>query len=560
MRFLCILGLLCALPAMALDREAFTFTSYDLKVRVEPEQQRLGVRGTITVRNDSASPQRDIAMQISSTLDWSSIKLKGKSVEFVGHEYTSDIDHTGALSEAIVTLPNDLPPKDMVVLEVGYEGVIPVDVTRLTQIGVPEEKAKLNDWDQISKAFTAVRGIGYVAWFPVSVEEASLSDADSVPEAVARWKARNADSTMHLQFESTLPASILFSSMPNPGDVHANAKAADFNIQRMGISVPTFVVADYQKLTQGTIAVQYLPGQQEVAKSYAEIANQIEVGSAGSSAHGIQIVALPDQDASSFVTGNMLLTSLKPAMTSEAELSMVYAEACQQVVSPRPWVQEGLAHYAQAAFIEAQHGRQEALDYLSSHRAALAEAEKPKSQAANSAGNWQTAHALINAPDDLYLQTKATAVWWMLKDMLDNPSKGVMLDYHAEEDQDSTYVEHLIEKNHPRDLGWFFDDWVYHDRGLPDFQVDSVFSSPLPAGGFLVTITVVNLGDAGAEVPVVLQFEGGEIRRRLEVRGKSKASLRIETAGRPLQVTVNDGSVPESDVSNNLYKIESPAK
>ena len=33
----------------SLDREAFTFTSYDLNVRVEPEQQRLGVRGKITL-------------------------------------------------------------------------------------------------------------------------------------------------------------------------------------------------------------------------------------------------------------------------------------------------------------------------------------------------------------------------------------------------------------------------------------------------------------------------------------------------------------------------------
>ena len=47
-------------------------------------------------------------------------------------------------------------------LDVGYEGVIPLDVTRLTRIGVPEDKAKHTEWDQISKSFTAVRGIGYV--------------------------------------------------------------------------------------------------------------------------------------------------------------------------------------------------------------------------------------------------------------------------------------------------------------------------------------------------------------------------------------------------------------
>jgi hypothetical protein len=562
MKFFCVLSVLCALPlpAIALDREAFTFTNYDLIVRVEPEQQRLGVRGTITLRNDSASPQKDIALQISSTLDWSSIKIKGKPVEFVGHEYTSDIDHTGALSEVIVTLPNDLPPQGTVVLEIGYEGVIPLDATRLTQIGVPEDKAKHTDWDQISKSFTAVRGIGYVAWYPVSVEEASLAEGDSVPEAVARWKARHADTTMSLRLESTLAAAMFFGGTPDPSTAHTKADVTktSFSTARMGISVPTFVIADYQKLTRDAITVQYLTGQEEAAKTYGDIAAQIDLGPVGHGSRSLQILGLPDPDASSFVTEGMLLTPLKSPITNEAELSIVYAEARQGVHSSRAWVQEGLAHYAQAAFIEAQHGRQEALDYLNSHRAALVETEKPKPSTASGdpAGGWETAHSLINAPDNLYLQTKAMAVWWMLKDMLESPPLGAMLDYRADDDKDAAYVEHLIEKGNPRDLGWFFDDWVYHDRGLPDFRVGSVFSSQIPTGGFLVTITVENLGGAGAEVPVKLQFEGGEIRRRIEVRGKSKASLRIETAGKPLQVTVNDGGVPESDMSNNTYKIE----
>jgi len=44
--------------ASAIDRNAFTFEKYDLNVRIEPEQQRIGVRGTITLRNDSASLQK----------------------------------------------------------------------------------------------------------------------------------------------------------------------------------------------------------------------------------------------------------------------------------------------------------------------------------------------------------------------------------------------------------------------------------------------------------------------------------------------------------------------
>src|SRR6202140_2573265 len=129
MKFLRILCVLCTLvvPSLALDREAFTFTNYDLTLRVEPEQQRLGVRGKITLRNDSASPQKDFALQISSTLDWKSIAAAGKAVQFVTHEYTSDIDHTGELSEAIVDLPHEVPPKGTIEIDIGYEGVIPLD-------------------------------------------------------------------------------------------------------------------------------------------------------------------------------------------------------------------------------------------------------------------------------------------------------------------------------------------------------------------------------------------------------------------------------------------------
>ena len=129
----------------ALDREAFTFTKYDLEVRIEPEQQRLGVRGKITLRNDSSTQQRHAVLQISSSLTWRSIRIAGKPVDFITQTYTSDIDHTGALSEAIVNLPDEAAPKSVVELEVGYEGTIPLDATRLTRIGVPEETAKHTD-------------------------------------------------------------------------------------------------------------------------------------------------------------------------------------------------------------------------------------------------------------------------------------------------------------------------------------------------------------------------------------------------------------------------------
>src|SRR5207248_9910662 len=107
-----------------------------------------------------------------------SIQLDGQPVNFLSQPYTSDIDHTGALSEAIVTLPKPVAAKQAIELEIGYEGVIPQDATRLTRIGVPADTAKHSDLDHIGATFTAVRGIGYVAWYPVSLESANLSEGN----------------------------------------------------------------------------------------------------------------------------------------------------------------------------------------------------------------------------------------------------------------------------------------------------------------------------------------------------------------------------------------------
>ncbi len=196
-RLLSVFVFLCV-SCLAVDREAFTITHYDLTVRVEPEQHRLGVRGKITLRNDSTTPQKIAVLQISSSLDWRSITAGGKALQFLTQPYASDIDHTGSLSEAIVTLPQPVAPQATVDLEIGYEGVILLDATRLTRIGAPEDAAQSSDWDRIDADFTAVRGAGYVAWYPIATESASLSEGDSLFEVLGRWKAREQFSVMHV--------------------------------------------------------------------------------------------------------------------------------------------------------------------------------------------------------------------------------------------------------------------------------------------------------------------------------------------------------------------------
>ena len=74
-----------------------------------------------------------------------------------------------------------------------------------------------------------------------------------------------------------------------------------------------------------------------------------------------------------------------------------------------------------------------------------------------------------------------------------------------------------------------------------------------------MTITIENLGDAGAQVPVTLVMEGGQVSRLVEVHSKSKSVMRIEAVGTPQEIILNDGSVPESDMTNNKFKINPSA-
>jgi hypothetical protein len=68
-------------------------------------------------------------------------------------------------------------------------------------------------------------------------------------------------------------------------------------------------------------------------------------------------------------------------------------------------------------------------------------------------------------------------------------------------------------------------------------------------------VTIENLGEAGAEVPVTLRSPDGDETKRLEVRAKSKNSTRFVVQSTPTEVIVNDGSVPESDMSNNTFTV-----
>ena len=569
----------CVLGCAAIDREAFNFTSYNLDVRVEPEQQRLAVRGKVTLRNDSPSPQRHLTLQISSSLDWRSIQLNGKPVQFVSQPYASDVDHTGALSEAVVTLPQEVAPHGTVELEIGYEGVMPLDVTRLTRIGVAEDVAKHTDWDQISASSTAVRGIGYVAWYPVSTEAASLSDGNTVFQTLGRWKRREAQAGMDLDLcvrQAQGPERrIIANGLTTGGGGIGSSEPHDSTqtitpvltscshevFRPLGETVPTFAMAQYAELNRPNVNINYLGDHKSAAENYPRkvlhfARAQMPFVSEwfGAPREKAEVVGIADPEAAPFESGTMLFTPSSISSDARlAQMTAVHQLTHAAFSSPRPWIYEGLAHFAQAVYRERQSGRQAALDFMGLHRTAVAEAEKslannssPKSLSNNSSPNPAADESLINTSLQELYRSKAMFVWWMLRDMVGEAvlKKALSL-YHADQDKDPAYLQRLIQAESKQD---------------PDFRVGSVFPRQILGGGYMVTVTVENLGGAGAEVPVTLKIEGGEVTKRIVGPGKGKASVRIEAVTMPQEVVLNDGSVPESDMSNNMLKIEASEK
>lgn len=566
---LCLLAA-SALSCLALDREAFTFTNYDLNLQVEPEQHRLGVRGKITLRNDSPDLQKIAVLQISSSLDWRAIKVGDKAVQFVTQPYTSDIDHTGALSEAVVTLPQALAPKASIELEIAYEGVIPLDAARLTRIGTPEEAAKSTDWDQIDPSFSALRGTGYVAWYPVATDVANLSEGNSLFEVLGRWKARETTSTMHVHIsvsrdDGEEPQILLLNDascrMTYEQMDRSSLSSADCTYGALGSLTPLFVIGNYRLVDRSTLVVYYQRGHDSSAVGYANAADHVApliMDWFGKFHEKAQTVDLPDPHAAPFESGSLLMTPLAGSDPKLAGLAAAHQLTHAAFFSFRPWIEEGLAHFAQALYVESEKGRAAALDYMGTHRFALGESgvstTAPRSED-------EVNRSLVNTTNEELYRSKAMYVWWMLRDMVGEPAlKKALAAYRPEQDKEPSYMPRLIAAQTQRDLEWFFDDWVYRDRGLPDFKVESAYARKTMAGSFMLTVTLDNLGTAGAEVPIIIKFTGGEILRRLEVHAKSKAVVRVELPAAPQEIVVNDGSIPESNKANNVFKIESAEK
>lgn len=561
LKFFCVLCALCG-GCFSLDRTAFTYLSYDLEVRVDPAGQALSARGKIRLRNDSNAPQSDVALQISSSLTWRLVTVNGKDVQYTGNVYITDLDHSGAVSEVIVKLAQPAAPGAIVDVEVGYSGKITRDTKRLTQIDVPEDVAARTDWDRIEEPVTAVRGIGYVVWYPVTLPAVKVSNPDYFA-AIADWKDRERASSMRLKLcwvseEDNLSVvsngaleGVNRNVLGGTEEATTHSGCSLFSFASVGGTAPSFAISNYGLLSRPSINVFHLPDQASPAQEYVLAAEKmlpLDTEWFGAPKKKVTVVQVPDPGASPFETGPLLFTPLQTLDRRVLEWRMLHQLVHASFVSPRPWIDEGLARFAIALRAE-QEGRVSAINYINQFLPPLQVAEKQPGE-----------HGLATSTDELMYAAKAMFVWWMLRDMVgDAALQRAIQSYRPENDKSPSYLPDLISKEGHRDLSWFFDDWVYRDRGLPDFRVVSAFPRQTLNNSYVVAVTIENTGAASAEVPVIVRTAQGDRIKRVLVKAKEKAVERIGVPVLPTEVIVNDGSVPESDKTNNSFKISAPA-
>jgi len=568
--------LLAKVPvAQDAERQAITFTAFDMDVHLHPAEQSIAVRALITVRNDGKAPLARIPLQLSSTLNWERIRALGRDATFQVATLNSDADHTGQLHEAAVPLQSSLAPGQSLQLDVTYSGTVAQSAQRLLAIGTPQDVALHSDWDGISLPFTGLRGFGNVVWYPVSSIPVILGDGARLFDEMGDHKLRMAGAQfrMHVTVEyphgqppnvaliNGHPASLTVTDSKEP-EVEGVATAG-VEKSTLGFEAPSLFVATRTQHSATNTTLWTLPIDEAAVESWTAsttVVTPFLQGWLGQQPRSqLVILDLPDPDDAPFETGALLATSVHEAPPEQLQNILAHALTHAWMQSPRAWLSEGVAHFMGTLWVERQRGRTRALEELEANRPALALSE-PASPGI-SAGQ-----PLALATNPIYYRTKATYIFWMLRDLAgDAPLSAALRAYDPAADASKGYLhdqgpgtfEKLLEQaSIRRDLSWFFNDWVDADNGLPDLSIDTVFPAPAGTGNWLVAVNISNAGYPAAEVPVTVRSDNNSVTQRVVVPGHGKAVQRILILGKPTEVQVNDGTVPETQASIHIKKLE----
>lgn len=579
------------------EREALTFVAYDLDAHVTPAKAGLEVHARLTVRNDGKAPLTKLAMQVSSTLNWERFTVDGAGAGatvagFAQHLVDTDADHTGQAQEAIVTLKEPLAVGRTVEVSAYYSGTVERSVRRLEAIGAPAAQADAADWDRIAGEETALRGYGNVLWYPVASAQVFLGEGAALFQAVGRMKLREQNATVRLrltiEYAGEAPKAAYFcgrmepltavtENMDAPAVSAQGIASVEFEARTLGFRVPSLFVTSEKARMAGGVAISAATQRDEALGVYGAAADAVgpllKEWIAETPVGPLNILDLfpKGREGQPFEDGRLLVTPMSETDSAKVAAGLAHSLTHVWFSSQHVWLDEGVAQLMGYLWMERTAGREAAMQEIAAAAVPLAFAE-PAAGKESGDGSKGGGQSLIDARDEVYYRTKAAAVLWMLRAIAGEDNLRQALHVYAREerrdakrDDDPKEFQRVLEQASHRELGWFFDDWVYRDRGLPDLSIESVNPRQLTAAadgrnGWLVAVVVHNAGDAAVEVPVTVRSGTLTATERIRVLGGASTSTRILFQSDPEQVVVNDGSVPEIGESVHIKQLRMPGK
>jgi hypothetical protein len=576
------------------ERTSLTFTSYDLDVHLTPAESMLAVHARFGVRNTGKAPLTRLVFQISSALSWESFaaQVGGQTaghvvpLSFTQHAIDTDTDHTGKATEAVVALPQPLEPGATLALTGFYSGELVQSAERLERIGAPLDQAANADWDQIGAERTALRGFGNVLWYPTAAAPVFLGDGAKLFQSVGLNKLRQAEATVHMrltvEYVGDAPDAAFFCGRREqlvkvnenqnlPVAESPGVATAEFSERPVGFRTLSLFLTDRAGTVTDNSLISAVTDHYDALPSYGAASTKVQPLLAEWLGAGpLRLLNILDHEGQPFEDDALLVVPMRAATPEVLAPSLVHSLSHAWFGSSHVWLDEGVAQFASLLWVEQAQGREAAVKQLQQEANTLALVEpgpssgSPATSSSSSSGasDSDAGQSLILASDEVYYRTKAAAVLWMLRSVVgDDALKRALAAYRTDKmDSDPREFQRVLERSAKRDLAWFFDDWVYRDRGLPDLSIANVTPRALDkigdkGKGFLVSVEVTNDGDAAAEVPVTVRSGTLTSTHRLRIPGRSSASTRVVFEGTPDEVIVNDGSVPEVTASIHTKQI-----
>ena len=554
------------------ERQAVTFTAYNLDVRLRAAEHQIAARAQLTVRNDGKTPLTRIPLEISSTLNWERIRIAGpggnSNAAFEVATLNSDADHTGQLHEAAIALSSPLAPGASIALDVTYSGTIDISAQRLISVGAPEDAALHSDWDRIDTEFTGLRGFGNVAWYPVSAPPVILGDGSRLFDEIGDQKSRMASAHFHLRLTAEFPHGqaptiALVNGHPVPlavtdtetsGIEVSGVATGESQTAPIGFEAPSLFIAT-RTSHPGANLTAFTRAEDDAWASSWTLAEKpvtpfLQQWLGEKPRTQLILLDLPDPNDQPYETGPLLVTPIKDADPEQLKFTLAHALSHAWLQSPQApplqaWLSEGVPYFMGTLWTEQQYGRTKALEMLEGGRSALTLAE-PESP------GQSPGQPLASASVPTYYRTKAAYVFWMLRDIAGDDALSAALRTGPQAPAD---FEAALQSSAKSDLHWFFADWVDADRGLPDLSIESLFTSPEQGGNWLTAVHLANAGYAGVDVPVIVRTDTISITQRVQIPARGKTIARIPIHGRPVEVRVNDGSVPETNATVHVTKV-----